>query len=359
VLLCNILIYHTIKEKSRRRAVVAALAVVLPLAVSLIMYSSWKESGRSATVTVVQPNIEPWTEKFVMSQAEQTAILLDLIHEAPRDADFIVTPETAINDDLWEESLMNNNTIQKLSEIARTTYPNSLFIIGANTYKLYLSNPSPTARTYNTVDYWWDSYNSALALDASHIGIYRKNKLVAGAEMIPYYSLLKNVRLFSIDLGGEMGQLGYGNTWDVFTSPRGIRSSVGICYESAYGEYMAKFVSEGAEILKIITNDGWWGDTPGYRQHFSFSRLRAIETRRSIARSANTGISGFINPRGDVISKLGWDIRGTLTESVPLEDKITFYVRTGDYLGRISGPLFMLSLLCLVAFLVSKRKITR
>lgn len=100
------------------------------------------------------------------------------------------------------------------------------------------------------------------------------------------------------DLGGIAGQIGVGDVRQVFTTPRGIRYGAAICYESVYGEYFTEFVRNGAQLMCIITNDGWWGDTPGYHQHFSYARLRAIETRRSIARSANTGISGFINARG-------------------------------------------------------------
>jgi len=105
----------------------------------------------------------------------------------------------------------------------------------------------------------------------------------------------------------------------------------------------------------VITNDGWWGDTPGYRQHFSYARLRAIETRRSIARSANTGISGFINARGDVGETLGWDVRGALTAQVGLHNRMTFYTRYGDVIGRISWYVFALGLLYFMAYRVRKR----
>ena len=100
----------------------------------------------------------------------------------------------------------------------------------------------------------------------------------------------------------------------------------------------------------VITNDGWWHDTPGHRQHFSYSRLRAIENRRSIARSANTGISGFITPTGKVLDeRLGWDERGTITAEVPLNSRVTFYSRMGDYIARISNLLFPLAILYYIA----------
>ena len=109
-----------------------------------------------------------------------------------------------------------------------------------------------------------------------------------------------------------------------------------ICYESVYGEYVTEYVRQGAKILVIITNDGWWGDTPGYIQHNSFSALRAIENRRSVARSANTGISSFFNQKGEMLKMLGWWERAAIKETLNANDELTFYTRHGDYFGRVS-----------------------
>lgn len=129
-----------------------------------------------------------------------------------------------------------------------------------------------------------------------------------------------------------------------------------ICYESVYGAYVGEFVRNGAQLLLVITNDGWWRDTAIHRQHFSFSRLRAIEHRRAVARSANTGISGFINARGDVVgATLGWAERGVLTQAVAVSDEQTFYTRYGDYLGRVAEYLMLLCVLYYVAYRIKRR----
>ncbi|MFW5773350.1 MAG: apolipoprotein N-acyltransferase [Tangfeifania sp.] len=125
-----------------------------------------------------------------------------------------------------------------------------------------------------------------------------------------------------------------------------------ICYESVFGEYLTDYVKKGAEFIVIITNDGWWRNTPGYKQHLSFARLRAIETRRSIARSANTGISAFINQRGDLVQTTQWWSETAIKDSVKLNDKITFYVRYGDYIARVS--VFVSVLLILYLFVRKK-----
>ena len=86
----------------------------------------------------------------------------------------------------------------------------------------------------------------------------------------------------------------------------------------------------------IITNDGWWDDTPGYRQHQAYARLRAIEFRRSVARSANTGISCFINQRGEVQQATNWWVPTAIRQKINYNSELTFYARHGDFLGTLS-----------------------
>ena len=173
--------------------------------------------------------------------------------------------------------------------------------------------------------------------------------------MTPYYSALKKLKFLTVDLGGISGQLGMDSIRRVFASPRGVWAGPAICYEAIYGEYFTEFVRRGAELMFVISNDGWWDDTPGYRYLFAYSRLRAIENRRSIARSANTGRSGFIDQRGDVGETLGWDERGALTAELSLNDRLTFYTRYGDAIGRLAGYVFVLSLLYFMAYRVRRR----
>ena len=108
-----------------------------------------------------------------------------------------------------------------------------------------------------------------------------------------------------------------------------------VCYESVYGEHCAKYVRAGARLLTVITNDAWWGDTPGYRQHLNYARLRAIETRRDIARCGNTGISAYIDRKGRILSRTPWWEPAVLRGTVNLSDRVTFFVRSGDIVGRM------------------------
>ena len=188
--------------------------------------------------------------------------------------------------------------------------------------------------------------------------IYHKSKLVPGVEILPDINNWKWLNNLIIDLGGARNSLGYDKQPTVFKKAGNpdIKTGTAICYESIYGEYVSKFVRKGANFIFIITNDGWWRDTPGYKQHAAFARLRAIENRRSIARSANTGISSFINQRGDIIKSRGWWKKDVIKAKIKANGKLTFYTKFGDYLGRISSFLAALILLHWISYLLMKKR---
>ncbi len=357
VLVANLLIFESLKQwKSWRRWIAPALWVLLPAALSLAIYANYQAPQRRVTATVIQPNLEPYHTKFEMDHGQVRALLLDLVAQAPDSGSFIAAPETCLPEAPQEGNLEMSPSILAIQDFVRTQKPAQTVVCGAMTYFYYPPGKESVTARQSPQGGYYDYFNSALGIDSSgKVHIHHKSKLVAGAEKIPYYSLLKNLDFLVLDLGGISGQLGVDSVRKVFTSPDGVRYAAGVCYESIYGDYFAEFVQGGAELLFIITNDGWWRDTPGYRQHFSFARLRAIETRRSIVRSANTGISGFIDPRGDVSGRLGWDVRGTASESVGLNDRITFFVRYGDLTGRVGSFVFGLCLLYFMAYRVRRK----
>lgn len=356
VLLCNILIFRFVGSRTVRRGVAAAAAVCVPLLLSAVLWAvrGGGEPVREVELTVVQPNIDPYEEKFSLPQESQTEILLSLAGEAPCSADYIILPETAIHDDVLEEEYMRYGSVAALHEAVSERGGRIQMIAGVTTLRFYpdLRMRSATARQSRYGGLWYDVYNSALAISpGERIDVHHKSKLVVGVEKMPYPRLMKMLDFLIIDLGGTTGQLGVDSVRKVFTHPStGVRLGTAICYESVYGAYFAEFVRRGAQVMAVITNDGWWGDTPGYRQHFGFARLRAIETRRAIARSANTGISGFIDPRGRVIESLGWNRRGSLTARLSLGEGETFYVRYGDWVARTALYVLILSVLYFIAY---------
>jgi apolipoprotein N-acyltransferase len=170
--------------------------------------------------------------------------------------------------------------------------------------------------------------------------------LVPGAEITPFPFLLKPLEKV-FDFGGTMGTLGISEDQNVLLDKnQEIKAASIICYESIYGEFVGNFVRNGANLLVIITNDGWWGNSPGHRQHFDYARLRAIEYHRDVVRSANTGISAFFNEKGDDFQTTKYWEPAVLKGKAQLHSDITYYAVHGDYLAKTS--LFIVSLLVLV-----------
>ena len=177
---------------------------------------------------------------------------------------------------------------------------------------------------------------------------------MVGIENLPYKSILEpllgNVML---NLGGTISTKTIQEERSVFIANDGTKVAPIICYESVYGEFVTGYVKKGAQFLAIITNDAWWNKTQGHKQHLTFATIRAIETRRDIARSANTGISAFINQKGDIGSKTKYGEKKALLGKVFLNSKMTFYVLHGDYIAYIA--ILFLTLISLY-ILIKKRK---
>ena len=365
VLLVNVLAFEWLKKRTTRSGIVAAAFAVVPLVCSVVVGATWKApEGPEATVTLVQPNIDPYTEKYTIAPQYQVRILTSLCAEAPMDVDYIVLPETVMGDAgdaIWEENIWASRSVGVMNEFRARRYPESQVITGAMTFKRYNSEAEASETARHRGDMWFDRYNAALALDRdSTLKVSHKSRLVVGVEKMPYMNLLKPLEKLIVDLGGTTGQLGVDKYRRHFLLrnerfPYGVTAAAPICYESVYGEHFAGFAADGAQLMMVITNDGWWHDTEGYRQHFSYSRLRAIETRRWVCRAANTGISGFITPKGKVVESLGWDQRGTLTQKVQPLGEVTFYAQYGDYIGRVGGYLFLLALLYYVSYRVRRK----
>lgn len=333
---------------------------LVPSLISFIRYLTYEEKEDPYEIVILQPNIDPYLKFIDMPQEEQTYYLLRLADSLVRpQTDYIVGPETFINNNVWEETIDRHPDVVRIKEFLKN-YPRAKMVLGATTYRLYTdpSEYTKTSRPIRGEDYRFDSFNSAFQLDSTdQVPIYHKSKLVVGVEHMPYTHLLGFLENLTVRLGGAFRSHGTQEFREAFESPQdGTRVGPVICWESIFGEFVTGYIREaGAHFLFIVTNDGWWQNTPGHRQHNMFARLRAIETRRSIARSANTGISSFINQRGDEMERIGWWKRSAIRGTLNKNDLITFYVRYGDYIGRISIFISVILLLyTLVVRLVRK-----
>lgn len=338
------------------RTALAVLLIVVPITISLSKYYTYKEVGERKQVVVLQPNIDPYNDKFAgMSQAQQDEILLTLAKNSSElSTDLIVAPET-FTSGVSENAPMSHETSVKLVDFLKSR-PNTDLLFGATTYLVYGLKDKPTY-TARQSDYgWYDVFNTAIYTDSSaNFKFYHKSKLVVLVEYLPYPQFLDFINSFAIDLGGATGSYGTQKDRDVFKSSNSnIVVGAAICYESIYGDYYREYVQKGANLMTIITNDGWWGNTPGYNQHLRYASLRAIETRRDIARSANTGISAFINQKGDIVCQTKWWQPAYLKGEVTLNEKITVFVKYGDYIGRIATFALILFIGLIILVIIRK-----
>ena len=328
-----------------------------PVALSLVVYNNYKtETDDQLDVVIAQPNIDPYSKFYALSQAQQNGIIAPLIEQGlakVKDTSaskpvMVLTPETFTRY-ITTNYPAEDNTV-KFADALAARHPGTNIILGAATKTYYFSKEAPNILAYPAGDgIWFNTHNSAVMLDGTgRHQIFHKSKLVVGTELTPYPGIF-------VPLDNWLGQSMARDTGqeeisllDVKAGGKDIPVGCAICYESVYGEYCTGYVRKGAQAMTIITNDAWWGDTPGYRQHFNYARLRAIELRRDIARCGNTGISGIINSRGDAVVKGPWWEPTVITGKVNLRSEETFFVRSGDVPGRICTMAFLLLFLAMI-----------
>lgn len=368
VLLTNALIVSMLSEAASRKpsmkkrlianGTILLIIIIVPIVTSQIIYNRYEEQGEDVEIVILQPNIDPYHEKFgSMDELEQVTRLLQLADKhITNETKYIVGPETAIIETIWEQHANNYASIYMIQKFLAES-KHLAFVVGAETKNEYsgTDNIPATARKFKNADIWYDRYNTAIQITPFNTDFYHKSKLVLGVEKMPYYKYFKFLDNFAADLGGTVGSLGFQKESAVFSFQETTVAPI-ICYESIYPEYVSSYVQKGADLLFIITNDGWWGNTPGYKQHMRYARLRAIENRRSIARSANTGISAFINQRGDIIKSTKWWTVTAIKEKLKANKELTYFTKNGDFIGRVGVFSNILILLTMLVFYLTQRK---
>jgi apolipoprotein N-acyltransferase len=325
-----------------------ALVLVLPLGFSLFTYYNYTEQKNPSNIVVVQPNIDPYEKEGTMPPSQQIAIMSHLSDSIGQpNTEFFLWPETAIPDYMDEDRIQSSNSFIQAKQFL-TKYKNGNLLTGGETYKIYNTRETPTASPTQGGQFA-DSFSTALNIENSgKVQFYHKSRLVPGAESLPFGNALSFLKPVFEHLGGATGAYGSQADAEVFYSQGGIGADPVICFESIWGGYVARSVQKGAQFIAVITNDGWWENTSGKDQHLDYAKLRAIETRRWVARSANTGISAFINQRGDVVQHSQWWTRAALKQDINLNSELTFYVQHGDYMPKAGSILAVL----LIGFVV-------
>ncbi len=309
------------------------LVILIPISISSIMYFGHENDGDELDIIVIQPNIDPYKKFSSITPQEQLETIIRLAEEnMDEDVDLIIAPETALPMSINEEGIETNRFITILSK-KMEDWGGPDILIGSSTHRYFSEKQSFASRKLPDGN-WLEAYNSALLISKNKpVQIYHKSQLVLGVERLPFPVLFEGM---AIDMGGTTGTLGSEKEPFCLKS-KGLNITPCICYESVYGGYVSEFSRLESDFIAIITNDGWWKDTPGYRQHLSFARLRAIENRKYIARSANTGISAILDSKGDILERTSWWEPAAIRGKIKLSRKETFYVKYGDIIGRVSG----------------------
>jgi len=299
------------------------LVVVVVILVAVAVWGSrraagaeWRRSGEAIRVGLIQGNVDQ-AEKVDVTRAG--AIFQDylrLTRQAIREgAEFILWPESS-TPFLFEEDRVAAAQVRALARQARVP-----ILLGSDQIE---RGPDGLAARY---------FNSAFLVrpDGTTGGVYRKMHLVPFGEYVP----LKRVFFFAAPLVEAVSDFSAGDTAALL--PVGDHTiSTAICYEVVYPDLVRRFVAGGSEMLTTMTNDAWFGATSAPYQHFEQASMRAIEEGRYMIRSANTGISGIVDPYGRVLARTAIFQPAVLVGEARFLQTSTYYARHGDVLAYAS-----------------------
>lgn len=303
---------------------------------------------KKISVAVVQPNFEPHYEKFNIPEEVQLQKFLRLSQNiVDSTTDYLVYPETAFIFRNVESAETNSNTLA-LKDFSRP-FKKLNIVLGIETTRTYSSHtpmryPHKPFSVHEVINNdgtytYWEEYDAATQINNAAIPmpLYKKSKFVPGPEVMPYPKVFGFLVPLFEKMGGSINGLGEQPERSVFISAdKKTKVAPVICYESIFGEFCTGYVRNGADALFVVTNDGWWDKTPGYQQHADFARLRAIELRRPVAQSGNSGRSCFIDIFGNETQATTYGADAAIKQDVFAPSVFTFYTLHGDFIARVA-----------------------
>ena len=363
ILIVNYMLYRVYLQRENwawKKLTRPALWLILPTIFSLAIYVTYQEKGVPLELVSVQSDFESNYQKSRLPQQQKLEKCLALARaKITPSTDYVVLPETLFSRVDLNQPL-SSPIVQALRDFAREN--NLRVVLGISAYR-FLEDSSeirlPTTRSIvrqnGNIEYV-EQYNSAIQLDAyANIQEYYKALYVPGAEFFPFRKVLFFLKPLVDQLGGTISGYRVREEFNIFTAPDDTKIAPAICYESIFGEFITRFVQKGANLILVMTDDGWWDNTAGHRQHADFARLRAIECRRDVVRSANMGTCCRINQRGEMSQETVYGEASAINVKALKNNDLTFYTQWGDMIGRLS--LFMTILLfarSLVSYLPGK-----
>ena len=361
----GIIYYRTISERKFNKEIIIKYGIpvlmifLIPGIYSVIRINQYNpasllKNNPKATIGVVQPNINPWKkwDGNVESQIAVYQTLQDSLIKAVGKPDLMIWCETAIPTHTRINNIYDYQGLKRWSDSTNVS-----LMTGVAELLIFNSKASATSTARQFRDdssTYFESYNSAMMInphDMNPAQKYQKMRLTPFAERLPYAQYLLFMRSW-FEWGVGISAWGIGKEQSALTvKKKGKSFTIApiICIESVYPDFVSGFAQKGAGVYSVITNDSWYDFTPGPEQHFLIAAMRAIENRRYLARSANSGVSGFISATGKTIVKLPQYQRSALAATVPIITDITIYTKFGGWLPIFSS-LLSLAVLIFVRF---------
>jgi apolipoprotein N-acyltransferase len=322
-------------DRGRTRwAFAGALALLLSVTVlwgqARLRSSALLTHGQPVRVGVLQGNIAQEQKWDPALRGEITKLYMDMTRRAlSQGATFIMWPESSYPV-FFEQDLMGGAAVRRLARESGAT-----LLIGSDQVEPIKASADirePASRYYNAA--------FLVKPDGGTGAVYRKMHLVPFGEYVPF----KNLLFFVGPIVEAVSDFTPG-TDPVLLPVAGHMVSTAICYEVIYPDLIRRFVRDGSELLTTITNDAWYGRSSASYQHWDQASMRAIEQGRYLARAANTGFSGFVDPYGRVLKKTALFEPAIVVEDVRFLTDRTLYSRTGDLVAWLSLALTAAALL--------------
>ncbi len=317
IVLINLVLFQLWRQGDVRTWIALAIVVVTPLVHGWLTLSNAKPGDRTLTVGIAQPNLEPRAKEYRPFDYHFTILTKQTVEAVSRGADLVVWPETAVPAYLGLRANQHyRDRVQRLVDSLDVA-----IYTGAN----HLDEHEGRRRSFNS--------SFLLRPGSQELPRYDKMRLVPFGERTPFPDLLPWLREIQFSGGGFIAaNWDSGEQFTVFDVGETSFGSM-ICFDSVFPQQAFELVRGGAEFLVVITNDGYFGVTSGPYQHAQLAVFRAIENRRSVVRSANTGVSAFVDPYGRMSETTGIFHEALLTSTISLNDVTTVYTRFGNVFG--------------------------
>jgi apolipoprotein N-acyltransferase len=300
------------------RYIPAAGALMMVLAIAVwgsrrVAASEWTRAGEPIRIGMIQGNVDQAQKWDVKRASAIFQEYVNMTRQAIREGSQLVLWPESSTPFLFEENLAAAAVVRTLAQQARVP-----IVFGSD--QIERGQPD---RFFNSA--------FLVGADGTTGGVYRKMHLVPFGEYVPFQRLL----FFAAPLTEQAGTFSPGLNPELLPVD-GHRLSVAICYEVVYPDLVRQFVAGGSELLTTITNDAWFGQTSAPVQHFQQAAMRAIENGRYLVRSANTGISGIVDPYGRVLAQTPIFESAVLVGEARFLRTSTFFSRHGDVLAYAS-----------------------